>query len=183
MARSSRSRGADYAAALDGLGAPGAAATAAPRLRGGVAAAIADRVEQIPLDVRGLNVTLRGYQHFGVQYLVGQRRSILGDEMGLGKTIQALAAMCHLRATEQATHFFVVAPASILSNWIREIAERTDLPAHLLHGDGRDEAARPVGQRGRCGRHLLHHPVGPAPGRHPSRFDPLRSWWSTRRTT
>jgi SNF2 family DNA or RNA helicase len=75
-----------------------------------------------------------------VQYLVGQRRTILGDEMGLGKTIQALAAMCHLRATEQATHFMVVAPASILSNWMREIGERTDLPAHLLHGDGRDEA-------------------------------------------
>jgi superfamily II DNA or RNA helicase len=133
-------RGADYAAVLDGLGAPGVAAAPGPGLRGGVAAAIADRVEQIPLDVRGLNVTLRGYQHFGVQYLVGQRRSILGDEMGLGKTIQALAAMCHLRATEQATHFFVVAPASILSNWMREIVERTDLPAHLLHGEEREEA-------------------------------------------
>jgi SNF2 family DNA or RNA helicase len=127
----------DYAVAAEASLASGAAPPT--RLRGGVAVDIAARVEQIPLDVRGLKATLRGYQHFGVQYLIGQQRSILGDEMGLGKTIQALGAMCHLRATAGATHFLVVAPASILANWMREIAERTDIPGHLLHGDDRDQ--------------------------------------------
>lgn len=133
-------RSTDYAVAAEAAIAGTGAAAPPARLRGGVAADIAARVEQIPLDVTGLKATLRGYQHFGVQYLIGQQRSILGDEMGLGKTIQALAAMCHLRGTAGGTHFLVVAPASILANWMREIAERTDLPAHLLHGDDRDQA-------------------------------------------
>ena len=60
--------------------------------------------------------------------------------MGLGKTNQAMAAMTHLQATENASCVVVVAPASILGNWIRELEERTDLRVCLLHGQGRDAA-------------------------------------------
>ena len=83
-------------------------------------------------------MSLRGYQEFGVKYLVVQGRTILGDEMGLGKTIQALGAMTHLAAVEGATHFLVVAPASVAQNWLREVGQRTDLRPHLLHGPDRD---------------------------------------------
>jgi SNF2 family DNA or RNA helicase len=62
---------------------------------------------------------------------------VLGDEMGLGKTIQALAAAVHIHngSGNGAAHFLVVAPASILANWVHEIGTRTPLAAHLLHGD------------------------------------------------
>lgn len=104
---------------------------------GGLPSEIADKVEALSLTVDDLNVDLRGYQEFGTKYLVVQQRTILGDEMGLGKTIQAMAAMVHLKNTEDASHFLVVAPASIIGNWVREIAERTELPIRVLHGDGR----------------------------------------------
>ena len=106
---------------------------------GGLPEEIAAAVEAVQLSVENLHLTLRGYQEFGVKYLVRQRRTILGDEMGLGKTIQALGAMVHLTATESATRFLVVAPASVIYNWESEIKNRTDLPCHILHGKERNE--------------------------------------------
>lgn len=69
-----------------------------------------------------------------------QRRVILGDEMGLGKTVQAIATAAHLVAGG-ATHVLVVAPASVVHNWVREIATHSALPPVLLHGEQRDDAA------------------------------------------
>ncbi|NLT53929.1 MAG: DEAD/DEAH box helicase [Actinomycetales bacterium] len=100
---------------------------------------IADRVRRQDLDGRYRRVALRGYQSFGARFALAQRRVILGDEMGLGKTVQAIAALSHLRATGS-THFLVVCPASVLVNWTREIASRSALTAHRLHGSGRDAA-------------------------------------------
>lgn len=108
--------------------------------QGGLPAEIAARVEAVDLQVDDLKVTLRAYQEFGIKYLVRQRRTILGDEMGLGKTIQALGAMLHVAKRENATQTLIVAPASILGNWQREIKNR--LPSHkvrLMHGDARDQ--------------------------------------------
>src|SRR5690606_17333580 len=48
----------------------------------------------------------------------------------------------HLRNAEEASHFFIVCPASIVGNWTREIANRTDIPMRLVHGDGRDNTFR-----------------------------------------
>ena len=47
------------------------------RARGGLSHEIADRVEALTLDCVGLRVSLRGYQEFGVKYIVAQepRRS------------------------------------------------------------------------------------------------------------
>lgn len=63
----------------------------------GLSAEIRDDVANTPVDLTGLNCTLRGYQIWGVKYILHQKRVLLGDEMGLGKTIQALAAMVSLR--------------------------------------------------------------------------------------
>ena len=133
-------RGGDYAASLEEAAVGGAGGVRADRQRGGLASDIADRVEAIQLDCRDLAVSLRGYQEFGIKFAVAQQRVILGDEMGLGKTIQALGAMTHLRATEGASHFLVVSPASITGNWVREIGDRSTFAAHLLHGDRREQA-------------------------------------------
>ena len=87
----------------------------------------------------GLLCTLRRYQEWGVKYILHQGRVLLGDEMGLGKTIQAIAAMVSLKNTG-ATHFVVVCPASVLTNWCREIAKHSKLKPILVHGNDKSRA-------------------------------------------
>ncbi|MBR6676720.1 MAG: DEAD/DEAH box helicase, partial [Clostridia bacterium] len=87
----------------------------------------------------GLRCSLRRYQEWGVKYILHQKRVLLGDEMGLGKTIQAIAAMVSLR-NMGATHFAVVCPASVITNWCREIGKHSTLKAVKIHGSGREGA-------------------------------------------
>lgn len=103
-------------------------------------AEIVGRLEAQHLDESLLRASLRGYQAFGARFALVQRRAIIGDEMGLGKTVQAIAALAHLVA-RGATHALVVAPASVVHTWVRELATHSELPTLLLHGDARDEAA------------------------------------------
>jgi hypothetical protein len=113
-------------------------ALAGPDMRGGLPAEIADAVEATQVDLRLLTANLRRYQQFGTQYIVCQKRVLLGDDMGLGKTIQVLAAMCHLAAKGK-KHFFVVAPNSVLINWEREVKKHTKLNPIVVHGFDRDD--------------------------------------------
>lgn len=103
-------------------------------VRNGLPEALAQEVEKVPLDLTGLKCTLRSYQYFGVQYVLSRGAVLLGDEMGLGKTVQAIAAMVALRQAGK-THFLVVAPASVLINWSREVEQHSDLKAIRIHGD------------------------------------------------
>ena len=100
---------------------------------------LAREVQEESLFPDGLLCTLRRYQEWGVKYILHQERVLLGDEMGLGKTVQAIAAMVSLRNTG-ATHFLVVCPASVLTNWIREIRKMSRLSVVKLHGAGRAAA-------------------------------------------
>lgn len=87
----------------------------------------------------GLLCKLRSYQEWGVKYALHQERILLGDEMGLGKTVQAIATMVSLRNTG-GTHFVVVCPASVITNWCREIREKSLLSVTKIHGTGRKAA-------------------------------------------
>lgn len=87
----------------------------------------------------GLLCKLRGYQEWGVKYILHQEKVLLGDEMGLGKTIQAIATMVSLKNTG-ATHFVVVCPASVLINWSREITKHSLLRVTQVHGNERKAA-------------------------------------------
>jgi len=109
---------------------------------GGLTDEIVDRVEAFDLKTGGLRLTLRGYQEFGAKFLLAQERTLLGDEMGLGKTIQALAVFCHLAEAREGERFLVVCPASVLHNWMREVAKWTSLEPRLLHGSERDASFR-----------------------------------------
>ena len=84
----------------------------------------------------GLLCTLRRYQEWGVKYILHQERVLLGDEMGLGKTVQAIATMVSLRNTG-ATHFVVVCPASVITNWEREIRKHSKLEVMKAHGSAK----------------------------------------------
>jgi len=98
-------------------------------------------VETEPIYVDALHASLRGYQEFGVRYILRQGSVLLGDEMGLGKTIQAIAAMVSLRALG-ATHFMVVCPASVLVNWAREIQKFSDLAVTTVRGGDQGAVGR-----------------------------------------
>ncbi|XP_023543755.1 DNA helicase INO80 [Cucurbita pepo subsp. pepo] len=70
--------------------------------------------------------SLKEYQLKGLQWLVNcyeqGLNGILADEMGLGKTIQAMAFLAHLAEDKNIWGpFLVVAPASVLNNWVDEI--------------------------------------------------------------
>ena len=90
----------------------------------------ADGVESTPLPA-GVNAQLRPYQQDGFDWLAFLWRhglgGVLADDMGLGKTLQTLALIQY--AKEQATAeragapFLVVAPTSVVGNWVAE-AER-----------------------------------------------------------
>lgn len=100
---------------------------------------LAQAVDAQELKLEGLNCTLRRYQEWGVKYILHQKRVLLGDEMGLGKTIQAIASMVSLR-NEGHTHFLVVCPASVITNWCREIEKMSDLKPIKIHGNDRAQA-------------------------------------------
>jgi non-specific serine/threonine protein kinase len=73
-----------------------------------------------------LRATLRPYQQVGVRWLYLLYRLGLGaclaDDMGLGKTIQVLALLAVLKrdAGEGQRPSLLVAPASLLANWVAE---------------------------------------------------------------
>lgn len=76
----------------------------------------------------GLHATLRAYQRQGYEWLsfladhgLG---GVLADDMGLGKTLQVLALIAGLRERhpERGGPFLVVAPTSVVSNWVAEAA-------------------------------------------------------------
>ena len=83
----------------------------------------------VPVDVPvGLDATLRDYQHDGLNWLSflwdNELGGVLADDMGLGKTVQTLALIA--RVTEQAPRkFLVVAPTSVVTNWVAECAKFT----------------------------------------------------------
>ncbi|WP_104056193.1 MULTISPECIES: DEAD/DEAH box helicase [unclassified Arthrobacter] len=108
-----------------------------------------DSVEQVPLPA-GLKADLRPYQAEGFNWLAFLWEhglgGILADDMGLGKTLQTLALLTHAR--EQTVHpddggtpgaagdgmstgaqvrrpFLVVAPTSVVPNWLSEAARFT----------------------------------------------------------
>ncbi|KAJ7972181.1 DNA helicase INO80 [Quillaja saponaria] len=69
---------------------------------------------------------LKEYQLKGLQWLVNcyeqGLNGILADEMGLGKTIQAMAFLAHLAEEKNIWGpFLVVAPTSVLNNWVEEL--------------------------------------------------------------
>lgn len=96
-------------------------------------------IQEQPINTEGLRCELRRYQEWGVKYILHQGRVLLGDEMGLGKTIQAIASMVSLR-NDGATHFMVVCPASVVTNWCREVTKMSDLSVIKIHGSDRDSA-------------------------------------------
>jgi superfamily II DNA or RNA helicase len=79
--------------------------------------------QPVPTEVRA---ELRPYQQEGFRWLAALHDNglggILADDMGLGKTLQALTLLCHARKHGR---FLVVAPASVVHNWVSEAGRFT----------------------------------------------------------
>ncbi|TFC27747.1 DEAD/DEAH box helicase [Cryobacterium sp. MDB1-18-2] len=98
-------------------------------------------LEPVPVP-EGVTATLRPYQREGFAWLAflwkHRLGGILADDMGLGKTLQALALIEHATRESGAAPavprrpFLVVAPTSVVSNWIAEAARFT--PGLRVHG-------------------------------------------------
>ncbi|MCU1584374.1 MAG: hypothetical protein JWM49_930 [Microbacteriaceae bacterium] len=79
-----------------------------------------------------LLATLRPYQRDGFDWLAllwkHRLGGVLADDMGLGKTLQALALMAHATegmAPAERAPFLVVAPTSVVPNWVTEAGRFT----------------------------------------------------------
>ena len=67
--------------------------------------------------------TLHNYQWEGVAFLYRSNSALLADEMGLGKTVQAAVALAILlNGQHGVTRALIVAPASLTTNWVMELA-------------------------------------------------------------
>lgn len=70
------------------------------------------------------NAQLRPYQSHGLSWLDFLRThglgGVLADDMGLGKTVQLLACLEQARIEDPSQRFLVLAPTSVVGNWINE---------------------------------------------------------------
>ena len=99
-----------------------------------------------------ITATLRHYQEDGLAWLAwleaNELGGILADDMGLGKTAQALAIIAHDLAGRKKPKAptLVVAPTSVVSNWLREAEQfAPKLRVVLHHGSGREDPSDYIG--------------------------------------
>lgn len=80
-----------------------------------------EEVYELP---KGINATLRNYQHRGYEWMVLLSKigagACLADDMGLGKTLQTICFMAHLINETPGYKSVVVCPASLVFNWEKE---------------------------------------------------------------
>jgi superfamily II DNA or RNA helicase len=99
---------------------------------------------------RNLKASLRPYQEQGFHWLwflheIGSG-GVLADDMGLGKTVQALALLLAVKAADEKAESkrpfkaLIVAPTSVVTNWLREMDKfAPSLKYALWHGGDRKE--------------------------------------------
>ena len=94
---------------------------------------IIDKVRKTHVNLNCLHAILRPYQKFAAQYILTFKHVLLGDEMGLGKTLESLIVANHLYQMGK-RHTVVVSPFSVVTNWKREVKDKTELPVYQFHG-------------------------------------------------
>ncbi len=113
-----------------------------PKLRDKIKKLMAPQAIELP---GNLNAQLRPYQQRGFEWLYANIRlgfgSIIADDMGLGKTLQVICLLLKLQEEGKlAKHpALVVAPTTLLTNWIKEVEKFTfGLTLILYHGQDRN---------------------------------------------
>ncbi len=99
-------------------------------------------IGDMPHDFSIHQVSLRGYQQYGVQWLKHLYDHGLGgclaDDMGLGKTVQVIALLRSLYSHGHYGPTLIICPRSLLHNWQQEIQRfAPELSVQMYYGPGR----------------------------------------------
>jgi SNF2 family DNA or RNA helicase len=93
---------------------------------------------------KGLNATLRPYQHRGYSWMYRNAKigfgSVLADDMGLGKTLQVITTLLKYKEDGllDKDKALVIAPTGLLTNWQTEIQKfAPSLKTEIYHGTNR----------------------------------------------
>ncbi|NEO87275.1 MAG: DEAD/DEAH box helicase [Spirulina sp. SIO3F2] len=121
---------------------------------GEMLAKLGDKSQLQPVDDPAAFVgTLRGYQKRGVSWLQYLEQTglngCLADDMGLGKTVQVIARLVQEQERAEAhpskpvPPTLLIAPTSVLGNWLREIAKfAPQMKATVHHGSDRTKVTK-----------------------------------------
>ena len=85
-------------------------------------------------DYSGIKVPLFPYQKEGIDFVLFKKAAIIADEMGLGKTIQAITSAILKKQIFGFKKVLVVCPATLKSQWKKEIEKFTDEKAIVISG-------------------------------------------------
>ena len=85
-------------------------------------------------DYSSIKISLFPYQKEGVEFVLFKKAAIIADEMGLGKTIQAITSAVLKKQIFGFKKVLVVCPATLKSQWKKEIEKFTDEKALIVTG-------------------------------------------------
>jgi superfamily II DNA or RNA helicase len=85
--------------------------------------------------IGGINAKLFPYQIEGAAFLAANGRALLADDMGLGKTLQAIVAAYWLHKQAGVAKVLIICPASLKSQWAREIEKITGMSSQVIQGN------------------------------------------------
>jgi len=94
-----------------------------------------------------INAELFPYQKDGVEFALFKKVAIIADEMGLGKTIQAAAAAVLKKQIFGFRKTLIVCPATLKSQWKKEIERFTNEKALVVNGTPKERAAQYLDDR------------------------------------
>ncbi len=90
--------------------------------------------ESSDIDYTPIKAELFDYQKKGVSFILFKKAAIIADEMGLGKTLQAITSAVLKKQLFGFKKTLVVCPASLKSQWKKEIEKFTDEKAVVVDG-------------------------------------------------
>ena len=93
-------------------------------------------------DYSFIKAELFPYQKEGVEFVLFKKVAIIADEMGLGKTLQAAAAAVLKKQVFDFHKTLVVCPATLKSQWKKEIEGFTNEKALIVNGKPEERAAQ-----------------------------------------
>jgi len=87
------------------------------------------------IDFSCVSADLFPYQKEGVEFAVFKEGAIISDDMGLGKTLQAIAIAIEKKRIFGFERTLVICPASLKSQWKKEIEKFSDEKAIVVEGN------------------------------------------------